>query len=291
MFRFIQACLVFIMTASNTPARAIDLGPLWDFGNPASSEQRFTAALGNAQGDDVLILKTQIARTHGLRRDFERARALLLDMALDLPMAGPEARARHALELGRTHASAAHPREQLTAQSQTLARAAFERALATARSGQLDALAIDAIHMLAFVDTAPADQLKWAQEALAVVMASKQEAAQRWEASIRNNLGMALHGLQRYGEALVQFRQALALRERAGKPEAVRVARWMVAWTLRALNRPEEALALQLQLELEAQAAGQPDHHIFDELETLYRDAGDQERSALYAARKAAVRP
>ena len=69
------------------------------------------------------------------------------------------------------------------------------------------------------------------------------------------------------------------------------MARWMVAWTLRALNRPEEALALQLQLELEAQAAGQPDHHIFDELETLYRDAGDQERSALYAARKAAVRP
>ena len=42
---------------------AIDINALWDFSKPALSEERFRAALATAQGDDALILKTQIART------------------------------------------------------------------------------------------------------------------------------------------------------------------------------------------------------------------------------------
>ena len=37
-------------------------------------------------------------------------------------------------------------------------------------------LAIDAVHMLAFVDTAPMDQLKWGEEALAIALSSSQPA-------------------------------------------------------------------------------------------------------------------
>jgi tetratricopeptide (TPR) repeat protein len=279
---FVAAALLFAPTL----AMAIDLTPLWDFSNPALSEQRLRTALQTAVGDDVLILQTQIARTHGLRKDFARAREILRSIEAQLPSAGAEARARHALELGRTYASATHPEATQTAAAKAAARGAYASALEAARAAKLDGLAIDAIHMLAFVDTAPADQLQWGQQALAVVEASTQPAAKQWEASIRNNVGYALHQLGRFEEALAQFKQAVELRERRQDGEAIRAAHWMVAWTLRALKRDDEALDLQLRLEREGDAAGQPDPYVFEELEILYRAKGDQQRAQHYADRR-----
>lgn len=267
-------------------AQAIDLEPLWDFGNPALSEQRFRDALASARGDDALILQTQIARTHGLRRDFERARAVLREVEPQLAGAGPEARVRHALETGRSHASGTHRKEERTPETDALARAAYRSALAQARKARLDGLAIDAIHMFAFIDTAPEQQLHWAQEALAVVQASEQPAAQRWEASIRNNLGVAFNGLKRHDEALAQLQQALVLRERMGNPSRTRVSQWMVAHTLRLLGRNDEALAMQLRLERENDTAGTPDRYVFEELELLHRARGEAARADHYAARR-----
>lgn len=275
------------MTA--TSAMAIDVTPLWDFSKPDESEQRFRAALETAEGDDALILQTQIARTHGLRKDFDKARDVLRSIESKVGSAGPEVRVRYALELGRTYASATHSSDSQTPASRDAARAAYQSALDQARAAGLDGLSIDAIHMLAFVDTAPTDQLKWAQEALAVVDSSTQPAAKRWEASIRNNLGYALHQLGRYDEALTQFKAAVAIRERGTNAEATRAAHWMVAWTLRALGRSDEALDMQLRLERECDAAGQPDPHVFEELEKLYRDKGDIDRARHYQARRASV--
>jgi tetratricopeptide (TPR) repeat protein len=268
---------------------AIDVTPLWDFSQPALSEQRFRAALQTASGDDALILQTQIARSHGLRKDFATARALLQDIEPQIAQAGPEARVRYFLELGRTYASAAHAPEQMTTKDRELARAAFQRALDEARAAQLDGLAIDSIHMFAFIDTAPAQQLEWGQQALAVVEASTQPAAKRWEASIRNNIGYALHQLGRYEEALQQFRLALGLRERGTDADATRAAHWMIAWTLRAMGKPEEALQIQLRLEREAEAAGKPDPYVFEELEALYQAAGDADRAKSYRQRREAL--
>lgn len=270
-------------------AMAIDLQPLWDFSNPQLSEQRFRAELAKSTGDDALIFTTQIARTYGLRKDFNRAQAILTEIEPKIPSAGAEARARFDLEYGRTLASATHPPETQTDATKALARARFESALSTARAAKLDALAIDAIHMLAFVDTAPADQRKWAQAALAVVEASDQAAAKKWEASVRNNLGYALHQLGQYEEALVQFKQALAIRDRGTNAVATRTAHWMIAWTLRALKRNDEALAIQLRLEREGELAKQPDPYVFEELEILYRDKGDTDRAAHYAALRKAL--
>ncbi|MBL8330863.1 MAG: tetratricopeptide repeat protein [Rubrivivax sp.] len=266
-----------------TDARAIDLNALWDYRDPAASEARLREALAGARGDDALILQTQIARSFGLRRDFERARALLREIEPQLPGAGPEARVRYQLELGRTQASATHTPQQITPQAAQAARQAFEAAARLAREARLDALQIDAIHMMAFLDPAPAEQLHWGREALAVVLATDQPAARRWEASVRHNIGLALHGLGRHAEALQAFEASLALREQGSNAEATRVARWMVAWTLRSLQRSDEALAIQLRLEREGQAAGQPDPHVFDELAALYRALGDSARAAHYA--------
>lgn len=269
---------------------AIDLTALWDFNHPDESARRLLAALATASGDDALILRTQIARSHGLRRDFDTARRLLREMEPALATASPEVQARHALELGRSWASATHAPDQLTAEAKALASDAFGRALAVARAARLDGLAIDAIHMRAFIDTAPADQLRWGQEALQIVLASDQPAARRWEGSIRNNIGVALNQLGRHNEALAQLQQALALRERGGNADAVHVARWMVAHTLRLLGRSDEALAQQLDLARTADAAGQPDPYVFEELEALYRARGENDLARRWAERRSAVK-
>ena len=274
-----------------SPAMALDLNALWNFADPALSEQRFRIALAPARGDEALILQTQIARTHGLRRDFETARALLAGIEPQLASAGPEARVRHALELGRTYSSAAHAPATQTAETRVLARAAYQRALDEARAARLDGLAVDALHMLAFVDTAPADQLRWGSEALALAETSEQPDARRWRASLRNNIGMALRELGRPEEALAEFRAALALRKEAGDAGRTRIAQWMVANQLRLLGRADEALALQLALEQDNATAGAPDPYVFEELEALYRARGDAERADHYAQLRAGGKP
>jgi len=280
------AIIILGLSLWGTSAMAIDLAPLWDFSRPDVSEQRFRAALAQATGDDALILQTQIARTLGLRQDFDGARRVLHSIEPGMAGAGPEAQLRYQLELGRSWASATHADALLTPDALSQARQAYTRALALARAHQLDALAIDAIHMFAFVDKAPADQLKWGEAALAVALKSPQPSAQRWEASIRNNIGIALHQLGRLDEALGQFEQALALRQRSTQQPATFVPRWMVAWTLRGLGRHDEALRIQLGLEQEADAAGTPDPHVFKELEALYRARGDEARAQHYAQRQ-----
>jgi tetratricopeptide (TPR) repeat protein len=284
-----RLAIAAILLAATTRTMAIDLAPLWDFGKPELSEQRFRAALATATADDALILQTQIARTYGLRRDFARARQELQPLEPQLAGASAEARVRHSLELGRSYASATHPPELLTPEATARARAAYLQALELARAGRLDGLAVDALHMLAFVDTAPADQLKWGREALAVALASTQPAARKWEASLRNNVGYALHQLGQYDAALAEFKRAVVLREEGGNAEATRTARWMVAWTLRALGRADEALDMQWRLERECAAANEPGAYVFEELELLYRARGDEAQATRYAEKKKAL--
>jgi tetratricopeptide (TPR) repeat protein len=150
-------------------------------------------------------------------------------------------------------------RRRLDDDAKARARAAFLAAHDLAMTGHLDGLAIDALHMMAFVDTAPDRQLRWGQRALEIAVESTQPAAKRWEPSLRNNIGYALHQLGRYDEALAEFRQARLLRERAGDAGALRDARWMEAWTLRALKRIDEAIAIQTRLETEYAACRRPE--------------------------------
>ena len=281
--------VVAAVFALNAPARAIDLAPLWNFSDVPGSEQRFRDALATTTGDDALILQTQIARTYGLRNDFPKAREILHGIEPQLAFAGAEARARHALELGRTYASAAHPAASIDDEAKTRARAAFLAAHDLAKTGQLDGLAIDALHMMAFVDTRPDQQLRWGERALEIAIESTQPAAKRWEPSLRNNIGYALHELGRYDEALAEFRRAVVLREKSGDAAALRDARWMEAWTLRALKRVDDAIAIQTKLETEYASSGTTNRGVFEELELLYRAKGDAAMAGRYAERKDAA--
>lgn len=267
----------------------INLSDLWDYSQPNLSEERFRAALSAASADEALILHTQIARTYGMRGDFSQAQQILAGIKTQIQSASAEAQVRYNLELGRTYASAAHSPESQTSEVKELARFPYLRAFELAQAGKLDSLAIDALHMMTFVDTAPEEQLAWNQRAAALMQASSQPEAKRWAGSLHNNTGYALHLLGRYEDALQEFFLALAAREKDGNPRSIRIAYWMIAWTLRAMGRLNEAVEIQLRLEKEWDEAGEPDPYVFEELEHLYRALNDREKANAYAARRKAA--
>jgi tetratricopeptide (TPR) repeat protein len=286
----LKALLLGLASLVGGAAMAIDVSALWTYSDPALSEQRFEQALVGASADDAFILRTQIARTWGLRGDFERARALLASLDAELPQRSAEAKVRHALELGRTYASTVHSPEALTAEQRERARALYLQAFETAKAAQLDFLALDALHMMVMVETDPADQLAWDLKGIAYMEQSMQPDARKWEGSLRNNVGHANRLLGNYDEALRQFRLSLAAHEREGRPANVRIAHWMIARTLRDMKRYDEALAIQLRLEREFATAGEDDPYVFEELEQLYRATGDVVRADRYAERLRAAR-
>ena len=237
----------------------IDPAPLWDFDDPAASEARFRAAAHAAQAggqnEDGAVLLTQVARALGLQERYDEGHALL-DA---LTPGGPEVSTRIALERGRLHRSAGSPDE---------ARPRFAAAASLAAASGLDLLHVDALHMVALVAD-PADQLAINEEALAVARASTDQRAQDWDASLFNNIGMVHAAAEDHPAALAAFEAALTARERIGDDSRTRVARWMVAWTLRLLGRADEALALQRSLKAELVAAGEDDPYVDEEIALL----------------------
>jgi tetratricopeptide (TPR) repeat protein len=264
----------------------IDVSALWDFNKPELSEERFRSALSNASADDALLLQTQIARTYGIRRNFSLAQQILSDIEPQIQNASVETKVRYYLELGRTYSSATHPPESQTTEVKELARSAYMRAYELSQNGKFDSLAIDALHMMTFVDTAPEEQVEWNRKAMAFMQSSSQQDAKKWEGSLHNNTGYALHLLGHYEDALSEFKLALAAHERGGNPQSIRIAHWMIAWTLRALGQLNEAIEIQLRLERECDEAGEPDPYVFEELELLYKALNNDEKVEFYAARR-----
>lgn len=233
----------------------IDPTPLWDFDDPEGSEQRFRAEAELADPDDRLVLMTQVARALGLQEQYDEGHAVLDDLS----PAGDEVAVRIALERGRLFRSQGDLEQ---------ARPLFEAAARSAVAAHLDALRVDALHMVALA-AEPADQLAIAEEALAVARASSDPRAREWDASLLNNIGMTHADAGDFEAALVSFRDALSACERIGDPDRTRVARWMVAWALRNLGRRDEALAAQRALKAELDAAGRSDPYVDEELSLL----------------------
>lgn len=173
-----------------------EIDTLWDFSDPAATERAFSEVLPRARqsGDAGYLaeLLSQLARTHSLRGTFERSHALL-DEAEGLLGEGPSrAAARVALERGRAHNSAGQKPQAL---------ALFRRALAHARGAGEDALALDALHMIAIAET-PQNAERVSLEAIALAEASEVPAARRWLGPLYNNLAWAYFDQGRYPESL-----------------------------------------------------------------------------------------
>ncbi len=241
-----------------TVAAEQDYEQLWDYDKPAESEARFRAALRQVMpGSEAHAqLLTQIARTRGLRADFNGAHELLDEVERSLPAATTKVRVRYELERGRTfNSSGDKPR----------AKALFEAAWARASAANLDFYAIDAAHMMAFV-TPPAEQHQWNLKALALTERTADARAKKWEVSLYNNIGWTYHDQNDYPAALAMFEKAHAAAEARGRPEPLRIAKWTIARCLRSLRRYDEALARQIALRDASDQASANDGYVFEEI-------------------------
>ena len=233
----------------------IDPRPLWDFDDPAASGERFLDAAERAEEPDRTSWLTQYVRALGLQEKYDEATRILDRLHAE----APEAATYLALERGRVLRSSGRVEES---------RPLFESAAALAEAGGLEALRVDALHMVALA--APAeDQLALNQKALAVARAATDQQARDWDASLLNNIGMTHADAGDFEAALTAFEQALAARERIGDPARTRVARWMIGWTYRNLGRREEALEIQRALKAELESIGDTDTYVDDELALL----------------------
>jgi tetratricopeptide (TPR) repeat protein len=244
-----------------------ELDALWDFGDPAGSEERFRAAVERAQAAHDPILAealTQLARAQGLQDRFEDADETLDEVEAGLRDDDRRGRIRLLLERGRV---------ANTAGREGRGRDAFLAAWELARSAGEDALAVDAAHMLGIVEP-PEEARAWNERAMELARSSPDPAARRWVASLANNMGWARHEAGRYDDALELFTLALAERERQDDPGRTRIARWCVARCLRSLGRVEEALAEQQSLAAELEAIGEHDPYVTEEIAECLRALG-----------------
>jgi tetratricopeptide (TPR) repeat protein len=266
-------CAGVLVSLCAQAAWAIDAVALWDFTDPARSEATFRARLPGASADDALSLQTQIARSLGLRSQFDDAHQVLDQVEAQLARAGAEPRVRYLLERGRTLRSSGQ-RER--------ARPLFLQAVEQARAARLDELTIDAMHMVALVEPGAEAPLRWKRHALELALGSREVNARNWDASLANNIGMTLYEQGRFEDALASFTVAVQARERIGQPRRLHEARWMVAWTLRALKRHDDALRLLSRLESQAP---EPDAHVFAELGENHLALGQRDEATAAFAR------
>src|SRR4051794_6537393 len=233
----------------------IDPRPLWDFDNPAASGERFLDAAERAMEPDRTSWLTQYVRALGLQERYDEAIRMLDQLEAEAPQAATYV----ALERGRLLRSWGRVEES---------RPHFERAAETARGAGLEALHVDALHMVALA-APPEEQLALNEKALAVAREATDPRARDWDASLLNNIGMTHADAGDFPAALTAFEQALAARERIGDPATIRVARWMVAWAYRNLGRRDEALEIQRALKAELDSVGDTDTYVDEELALL----------------------
>lgn len=254
-----------------------DFDALWDYSNPAQTEQRFRKLLpGPHDRGWRAELLSQIARALGLQRRFDEAYRTLDRAEALLDESKPRARVRCLLERGRVLNTSGDP---------AASRALFQSAEELAREAGLDFYAVDALHMLGIVD-APERKLEWNERAIKLAEVSSDLKTRSWAASLYNNYGWSKMDLGRYEEALEAFRRASDFREAQGKPDEIRIAHWCVGRALRALGRLEEALGVQQALLAEWAGAGGEDGYVCEELGELLLELGrpDQAREHFRAA-------
>lgn len=239
------------------PEYWVEFNDEWDYNDPAASEAMFRQMLrsGGEPAERALQIKTQVGRALGLQDKFADAHAVLDEVESEL-QPGSLVQVRYLLERGRVFNSS---KESMAAMPLFLQASSLAQALGA------DFYTVDALHMLGIVAARPEERLAWNQKAIAV--AERSDAKGRgWLASLYNNTGWAFFETGRYAEALDLFHRAIGLREQQGDAEALRIAHWCVARTLRALGRVNEALVIQRQLE-----TGPEDGFVYEELaECLY---------------------
>jgi len=232
----------------------------WNPAEPVASEASLRELRSQrAVALELQVLDVRIARLLGLQGDFARASQLLDAVERGADAQPPaELGVRLLLERGRLLNSQDRPLE---------ARPLFEQAHTLAGQVGLDALDVDALHMVAITRRGdPPQALAWDLRALALAERSAEPRARQWLAVLYNNIGYTYDDQGEYARALELFEKALQLRLAAGKPGPIRLAHYAVAHAERELGRIDAARTRLLPLLSELEASGAPAGHVLEEL-------------------------
>ncbi|MBK5266066.1 MAG: tetratricopeptide repeat protein [Acidimicrobiia bacterium] len=252
------------------------LRALWDFGDLTATEQHLRDQLDLESSDDGRAeVLSQLARIEGLRDDFERGEALIVEA--EASGSSGAARSRIDLERGRLLRSGGRPEAALPL---------FESAFAAAVDAGQYFIAVDAAHMAALAAPDHDGFMAWTQRG--VELADSHAEAHYWLGPLLNNLGWQLFDTGDLDAALGAFERALDVR--LAEPDnrlEIEVARYAVGKTLRALGRASEAIPILETAVAWAVDSGAPDGWFHEELAEEYAavgrdiEAGQQARLAL----------
>jgi len=233
---------------------------MWDFADPAASEERFRAAAADEtlSAHGRAVMATQLARAMGIQHRDDEALAVLDELESadpgDAEEEAAELRARIALERGRMAAAAERLDEAVPE---------FTRAVREAALGGSTFLVLDALHMLALNDAGHEEE--WAAEGFDILEGVRDPRLKRWGVALHNNLGWTKHDGGDAQAALYHFQKAVDAADRYGTAGQQHVARWSVGRALRTLGRTDEALEIQRELAL----ARPDDPYVRAEIEAL----------------------
>ena len=246
---------------------AADFDSLWNYDDPAASEQKFCELLATTSDTNTALeIQTQIARAQGLQRKFDDAHK-----TLDAVMTNsPRVEVRYLLERGRVFNSSG---------AKDKARPLFLGAWEKAQQHKLDFFAVDAAHMMAIV-SAPDEALRWNEQAVALAEKSTDPKAQDWIGSLLNNIGWTYYEKGEYAKALELFERDRKWFEERKRGEQTRIALYSIGKTLRALGRLDEALATQRAIEKLSE-----DGYVFEEIAECLLAAGRGDEARSYFAR------
>jgi tetratricopeptide (TPR) repeat protein len=249
------------MSASDALAAQLpDFIKLWDFQNPGKTETAFREILpqARASGDKgyVAELLTQIARAQGLQRKFEDAHKTLDEAEALLTDDLKKARVRCLLERGRAFNSAGNKDK---------AKPLFMQAWEVATKANEETLAVDAAHMMGIVEE-PAKALEWNLKAIDYCEKSKNPKVTSWLGPLYNNTGWTFYEKGDYPRALELLTKAQAFYLKHGTPNQIRVAKYSVGKTLRALGKVEDGLRIQQALKAEYLELKEEDGYVDEEL-------------------------
>ena len=257
------------------------LRALWDFDDLDKTEERFRDLLATETdaGERAEIL-TQLARVHGLRGDFESGERLI-EEARALAGDSGAALARIDLERGRLRRSSGDKEAALPL---------FESAFATARdAGEPSSRPMPHTWLRSPRRTA-AGFVAWTERG--IELAESDESARYWLGPLLNNLGWEHFDAGEHEAALAAFERALRERERdPGNRQEIEIARYAVAKALRALGRPEEAVAQLEPAVAWAEDEASPDGWFHEELAESYAALGRSSEAAEQARKALALLP
>lgn len=258
-----------------------DFDKLWNYREPAATEQKFRELIPQAENSGDIAyyaeLLTQIARTQGLQRNFEEAHATLDQVT---KMLGPDhrrARVRYLLERGRTFNSSDN-KEQ--------AKQHFLEAWDLARESNEDNLAVDAAHMMGIVEMhGPFEtHMAWNLKALEMAESSDDPKAKRWRGTLYNNMGWGYFDQQEYQKAMDLFQKGWSWHKENGNDMSTQIAKWCVAKAHRFLGDIDTALRMNLELKKEKEDKDMPPSgYVFEELGECYLIQGASEAQENFA--------